>query len=247
MNPASRRGRLKESGRGIPTSRSGREHSQPAHNNPQHHKEASKPPQAPPHCQGIHRVLISGTQAKTPRYQACQHPHHRGSPPPPSVHQVPPSASPPQQPHSITWQGVIWAFCDRRGADSTEIQRVVQHGIYSAENICIAAGGKCRGIRAIPAVFYAPQRIFFLVKKNQYVCQIGKYSAFNTLWKAWTASKIHISLGLSNTQTQFMALKKQLSKRVSNLSARHTGADCPSHTGSRDGLQADSHSKPAAL
>lgn len=126
---------------------------------------------------------------------------------------------PTPKPPSITWQGVTFAFCDRRGADSTEIQRVVQHGIYLAEYIRIAASGKCRGIRAIPAVFYAPRRIFFLVKKNQYVCQIGKYSAFNTLWKAWTASNIHISFRLSNTQTQFLALKKQLSKQVSNLSA----------------------------
>lgn len=138
---------------------------------------------------------------------------------------LPPPAVP-----SITWQGIAFAFCDRRGADSTEIQRVVQHGIYSAEYTRIAASGKCRGTRAIPAVLYASHRIFFLVKKNQYVCQIGKYSAFNTLWKAWTASNIHISSGLSNTQTQILALKQQLSKPLSNP---HTGSECPSHTGTR--------------
>lgn len=180
---------------------------------------SSKPSWAPPHCQGIPGLFISGTQAKPPSTK-----HTKTHITEDYHHQAPPSASPLQQPPSITWQGVTFAFCDRRGADSTEIQRVVQHGIYSAEYIRIAASGKCRGIRAIPAVFYAPHRIFFLVKKNQYVCQIGKYSAFNTLWKAWTASNIHISSGLSNTQTQFLALKKQLSKRVSNLSAQHTGA-----------------------
>lgn len=104
-------------------------------------------------------------------------------------HQATPHVCQPQTPKfisnpakHITLQDVTFAFCDRRGADSTEIQSVVQHGIYSAEYICIAATGKCRGIWAIPAVSYAPPSIFFLVKKEQ-VLVLGRL-VVTTVWKS---------------------------------------------------------------
>ena len=73
----------------------------------------------------------------------------------------------------VTWQDVTLAFCDGSGADTTEVQRVVQHGIYPAEYICIAASGKGRGIWAVPAVLYAPTSVFLLEREKEHQWQAG--------------------------------------------------------------------------
>lgn len=48
-----------------------------------------------------------------------------------------------------------------RAADSTEIQRIIQYGVYPSEDIGIAALGECRWFLAVPAIFY-PSRSFLL-------------------------------------------------------------------------------------
>lgn len=193
INPASRRGRLNESA-GTIYARSWQVRQQELtfcpHSDLQHHREHK---QAFPgtstlpgntwiiHFRHRNETPLPRTKtALTPTPSISDHEHiptttdyhhHMFT----RYHKATPSSCQPQilkitsnPAKHITWQDVTFASCDRGGADSTEIQRVVQHCIYSAECLCIAASGKCRGIWAIPAVFYAPPSIFFLVKKNKY-------------------------------------------------------------------------------
>lgn len=46
-------------------------------------------------------------------------------------------------------------------ADSTEIQRIVQYGIYPSKDTGIATRGECRHFLIVPAIFY-PSCFFFL-------------------------------------------------------------------------------------
>ena len=46
-------------------------------------------------------------------------------------------------------------------ADSTEIQRIIQYGIYPSKDIGISTRGECRCFLVVPEIFY-PSRFFFL-------------------------------------------------------------------------------------
>lgn len=49
----------------------------------------------------------------------------------------------------------------RCSADSTEIQRIIQYGIYPSKDIGIATRGERRCFLIVPAIFY-PSRVFLL-------------------------------------------------------------------------------------
>lgn len=50
-------------------------------------------------------------------------------------------------------------------ADSTEIQRIVQYGIYPSKDAGIATRGERRCLLAVPAIFY-PSCFFFLDREK---------------------------------------------------------------------------------
>lgn len=53
-------------------------------------------------------------------------------------------------------------------ADSTEIQRIIQHGIYPSKDTGIATRGERRGFLVVPAIFY-PSRFFLLDTGKRYL------------------------------------------------------------------------------
>lgn len=52
--------------------------------------------------------------------------------------------------------------------DSTEIQRIIQYGIYPSEDIGIATRGERGRFLVVPAVFY-PSSFFFLHTEKRYL------------------------------------------------------------------------------
>ena len=53
-------------------------------------------------------------------------------------------------------------------ADSAEIQRIIQYGIYPSKDIGIATRGECRCFLVVPAIFYL-SCLFFLDTKKIYL------------------------------------------------------------------------------
>lgn len=61
----------------------------------------------------------------------------------------------------ITWQMIMNPPVHGCGADSAQIQRVIQHGIDPSKDTGIATGGECRRFLVVPAIL-SPSHVFFL-------------------------------------------------------------------------------------